>query len=82
MIAQRQEQYVNDNLCHANMKQCQYNYALGQQILKKVYDPTKLGVRTTGPYTIKQAHVNGMLTIELHAGLTEHLNMYNGIPYH
>eukprot|EP00957_Ditylum_brightwellii_P059653 4527893-Ditylum_brightwellii.AAC.1 len=29
------EQHVSDNLCCANKKQCQYDYALGQKVLKK-----------------------------------------------
>ena len=32
-IAQHCEQYVNDNLCHTNRKQHQYDYALGQKVL-------------------------------------------------
>ena len=69
-IARPSEQYVNDNLCHENRKRHQHDYAPGQKVLKKVHDPTKLGVRTTGPYNIEQAHVNGTLTIELHPGIT------------
>ena len=45
-IAQRREQYVNDNLRRANRKRLQYDYAPGQKVLKKVHDPAKLGVRT------------------------------------
>ena len=37
--------------------------------------PNLLGVRTTGPYTIEYACVNGMLTIELCLGLTECINI-------
>jgi hypothetical protein len=55
----------------ANRKQCHYDYAPGQQVLKKVHNPTKLGVRTTGPYNIEQVHVNGTLTIELRRGVNE-----------
>jgi hypothetical protein len=40
-IAQHHEQYVNDNLRHANRKQHQYDYVLGQKVLKKVHDPAK-----------------------------------------
>ena len=47
-------------------KQCKYDYATGHKALKRVHEPTELGVRSTGHYTIEQAHVNGMLTIELH----------------
>jgi hypothetical protein len=48
----------------------QYDYAPGQQALKKVQDPTKLGVRTEGPYTIERVHINGNLTILLREGIT------------
>eukprot|EP00957_Ditylum_brightwellii_P180409 13742829-Ditylum_brightwellii.AAC.1 len=57
-ITALRKQHVNDNLRHVNKKQCQYDFALGQKVLKKVHDPTKLGVRTPGPYTIERVHVN------------------------
>jgi hypothetical protein len=81
-IAQRREQYINDNLRRAIRKQRQYDYAPGQKVLKKVHDQAKLGVRTTGPYNIEHTHVNGMLTIELRLGITERINICNVIPYH
>ncbi len=62
-IARTCEHHVNENLRRANRKQQQYDYAPGQQVLKKVHDPTKLGVRMEGPYTIECVHVNGNLTI-------------------
>ena len=49
-IVRLRKHHVNENLRRANRKQCQYDYALGQQVLKKVHNPTKLGVRTEGPY--------------------------------
>ncbi len=30
--------HVNENLCCANKKQCEYGFALGQQVLKKVHN--------------------------------------------
>jgi len=80
-IGWHRKQYVNDNLCCANRKQCQYDYTLGRQGLKKLHDLTNLGVRTTDPCTVEQAHVNGMLTIELHPGLIVWINIHNIIPY-
>ena len=74
-IATRREHHVNENLCQANRKRRQYDYAPGQQVLKKVHDPTKLGVRTTGLYTIDCVHVNGNSSIILHASVTEHINI-------
>jgi hypothetical protein len=53
-IARTCEQQVNENLRRANRKQHQFVYAPRQQVLKKVHNPTKLGVRTEGPYTIER----------------------------
>ncbi len=53
------EHHVNENLQRANRKRRQYDYAPGQQVLKKVHNPTRLGVRTEGPYTIECIHING-----------------------
>ncbi len=81
VIAHTHEHHVNENLQCANRKQCQYGYALGQQVLKKVHDPTKLGVRMEGPYTIKHVHVNGNLAIILREGVTECINIHMVLPY-
>ena len=64
-IAKHHQQHVNDNLRRANKKRRHHDYVSGQKILKKVHDQTKLGVRTSGPYTIERIHVNGNLTIKL-----------------
>jgi hypothetical protein len=80
-IAPTCEHHVNENLQHDNRKQRQVDYAPGQQVLKKVHDPTKLGVRTEGPYTIERVHINGNLTILLREGITEHINICRVLPY-
>ena len=80
-IARTREHHVNENLRRANRKRRQFDYAIGQRVLKKMHDPTKLGVRTTGPYTIERVHVNGNLTIQLRAGVTERINIRRVIPY-
>ncbi len=75
-IAHTCEHHVNENLRRANRKQRQFDYAPGQQVLKKVHDPTKLRVRTEGPCTIECIHVNGNLTILLREGITECINIH------
>ncbi len=80
-IARTREHHVNEKLWCANRKQHQYDYAPGQQVLKKVHNPTKLGVRTEGPYTIECIHVNGNLTILLCEGITERINIRRVLPY-
>ncbi len=80
-IARTCDHHVNENLRCANRKQCQYDYAPGQQVLKKVHDPTKLGVRTEGPYTNECIQVNCNLTILLREGITERINIYRILLY-
>jgi hypothetical protein len=80
-IAHTCEHHVNENLRRANRKQSQFDYAPGQQVLKKVHNPTKLGVRTEGPYTIERIHINGNLTILLCGGITECINIRRVLPY-
>ncbi len=43
--------------------------------------PTKLGVRMEGPSTIERVHVNGNLTILLHEGITERINIHRDLSY-
>ncbi len=80
-IARTHEHHVNENLQCANRKQRQYDYAPGQQVLKKVHNPTKLGVRTEGPDTIERVHINGNVTISLREGITERINICRVLPY-
>ena len=70
-IARTCEHHVNKHLQCVNKKLCQFDCTPRQKVLKKVHEPTKLGVRMEGPYTIKPVHVNGNLTILLHEGITE-----------
>jgi hypothetical protein len=62
------------------MNRHQFDYALGEQVLKKVHNPTKLGVRMEGPYTIEHIHVNGNLTILLCERITERINIRRVLP--
>ncbi len=80
-VARTCEHHVNENLQCANRKQRWYDYAPGQQALKKVHNPTKFGVRTEGPYTIEHVHVNGNLTILLCEGITECINIRRVLLY-
>ncbi len=81
-IARTCEHHVNENLRHAKRKQHQFDYAPGQQVLKKVHNPTKLGERTEGPYTLECNHVYGNLTTLLHEGITECINICRVLPYY
>jgi hypothetical protein len=80
-IARKKKQHVNKNLRRANQKRHQYDYATGQQVLKKVHNSTLLGVRTMGPYNIESVHVNGNSTLQLRQGVTERINIHRVLPY-
>jgi hypothetical protein len=80
-IARTCEHHVNENLQRSNRKQHQFDYALGQQVLEKVHNPTKLGVRTEGPLTIERVHINCNVTILLHEGITKCINIHRVLPY-
>ncbi len=80
-IAHTCEHHVNENLRRANRKRHQFDYAPGQQVLKKVHNPTKLGVRAEGPYNFECVHINGNLTILLHEGITERINIRRVLTY-
>jgi hypothetical protein len=80
-IARTREHHVNENLRRVNRKQRQFDYAPGQHVPKKVHNPTKLGVRTKGLYTIERVHINGNLTILLREGITERINIRRVLPY-
>jgi hypothetical protein len=80
-IAPTCEHHVSEILQRANQKQRQFDYALGQQVLKKVHNPTKLGVRMEEPHTIERLHFNGNLTILLCEGITECINIHRVLPH-
>ena len=50
-------------------------------VLKKVHDPTRLGILTSGPYKVQHVHVNGTITVQLRLGATERINIQRIIPY-
>ena len=54
---------------------------IGSDVNMTMLRPTKLGVRTEGPYTIERVHVNGNLTILLHDGITERINIRRVLSY-
>ncbi len=63
-ITRNREALVNDALLKNNQQRINYDYYIGQCILK--YDNTikgKLTVKTSGPFEIVHVHVNGTVTI-------------------
>ena len=65
----------------ANAQRRMYDFAPNQKVLKKVHNPTKLGIGILGPYNIKKVHVNGTVTMEHCPGVSERINIRRVIPY-
>jgi transposase InsO family protein len=81
LIQQRRQQLVDEARRRINLKRRSYDYVVGQQVLKNIHAPTKLGLRKEGPYTITQVHTNGNITMELRPGVTERINIRRVSPY-
>ena len=81
MLTKKREHLINYNLRRENKKRRRWDYEVGQDVLKKIHDPTKLGKRHTGPFKISQVHCNGTVSVELRPGITERLNIRRVTPY-
>ena len=75
-IQKHREQLVNKALIKSNKKRINYDYCVGQKILK--YDNSivgKLESKTTGPFEILHVHMNGTFTILLRPIISERINV-------
>ena len=80
-ITGRREHHVNKNLRRQNRRCHKWDYVMGQKVLKKVFGPTKIGPRTSGPYVISCVHVNDNVTVQLWPEIIDRLNIRRVIPY-
>ena len=75
-IQEHREQLVNKALLKSNQKRINYDYSVGQKILK--YNNSivgKLESKTTEPIEILHVHKNGAVTILLRPGISERINV-------
>ena len=64
IIRDHRQVLIDENLRRHNLKHRSFDYRAGEQILIRALNPKKLGVRTEGPFSIIQVHVNGTITIQ------------------
>ena len=81
-ITTKREHVINTNLMRKNKKRRRFDYQINEKVLKKVHDPTKLGIRTQGLYNIEQVHTKDTLTIQLRPGITERIKFQCVTPFH
>eukprot|EP00957_Ditylum_brightwellii_P167045 12717046-Ditylum_brightwellii.AAC.1 len=53
-IRDRRQEIINENLLRQNLKQQEWQCAVGQEVLIKEIDPNELQPMAHGPYTIVQ----------------------------
>ena len=81
LIQQRRQQLVDQRLITANRRRFCHDYHVGDEVLKLVYKPKKLGTRALGPYCIENVHTNGTLTIRLGPHTIERISIRRVKPY-
>ena len=75
ILKKKRKHLINYGLRRENHKQRRWDYKVVQKVVKRIYDPTKIGKRHTGPYLISQTHVNGTVTVKLRPSITKQLNI-------
>ena len=81
-IQKHREHQVNKALLKSNQKRINYDYRVGQKILK--YDNSiagKLESKMPGLFEISQAHTNSTVPILHCPGISESINIRKTIPY-
>jgi hypothetical protein len=80
-IQEHRQQLIDNRLIAANRKRFAYDYAIGDEVLKLVYQPNKLAPRAIGPFRIERVHTNGTLTIRLSPLVIERISLRRVKPY-
>jgi hypothetical protein len=81
LIQQNRQQLIDQRLVAANKKRFSYDYNVGDDVLKLVYQPDKLSPRATGPHRIETVHTNGTVTIRLNQHTIERISIRRIKPY-
>ncbi len=77
-----QEALVNNALIKTNQQHINYDYLVGQCVLK--YDQTvkgKLTIKISVPFPVVHVNVNSTIIIQLRLGVTECIYIHHTIPY-
>ena len=84
LIQNNRQVLIDENLRRQNLKQRTYDYQVGQQVLvlNSAIHPKKLDpIAPEGPFSIIQVHVNGTVTIQKGAHVTERINIRHLRPF-
>ncbi|MHA7811731.1 MAG: integrase zinc binding domain-containing protein, partial [Marinobacter adhaerens] len=80
-IRDRRQILIDENLRRQNKKRREWIYEVGQRVLIKADDPTKMEPRAHGPYTVVQVFTNGTVAVRRNAHVVERMNIRRLIPF-
>ena len=82
-IRQRRELLINQNLMRENQKRYEYHHRVGDLVIIKVYNPTKLQEMLHRPYPIVECRTNGTVRVQRGpaGAVIETYNIRKVVPY-
>jgi len=80
-IRDRRQVRIDKNLVRENDKRRMWNYQVGDEVLIKTVNPSKLEPRAHGLYVIQQVFVNGIVLVNRNPQVVERINIWRLIPY-
>eukprot|EP00957_Ditylum_brightwellii_P078601 5975973-Ditylum_brightwellii.AAC.1 len=81
MIQQKRQVLIDENSRRQNLKRRDWNYAVGEEVLMKVIEPTKLQPRYHGPYIINRVYANGTVSVRRGPLVDERINICRIVPF-
>jgi hypothetical protein len=80
-IRDKRQELIDANLSRQNAKRREYRYTIGQEVLIKTVDPSKLDERAHYPYVITRVYTNGTMDVRRNHQVVEKLNIRRVVPF-
>ena len=80
-IQRKRQIMIDENLIRQNNKRRDFNYTVGQEVLIKTVNPSKLEPRAHGPYRIERVYTNGTIDVLRRENVIERINIRRVIPF-
>ena len=81
VLREKRQAVADKNNLAENRRRRYKNYNVGDEVLILAHKPNKMGARAFGPFTVVQVHVNGTVTIQRRANVTERISIRRIKPY-
>lgn len=80
LIRQRRQELIDINLLRTNKKRINHDFAVGEKIYVREFDPAKLEWSQHGPYQITRVYTNGTVDIQLQGTTIDRINIRKLVP--